>query len=103
MEGPQWDAFTEACEGTHALMNVEHRSRVGCTYIKYNLRILSQPSRERNHNLSEFSFLFFLVCLCVISVFSGLSSVWCRRHINIPTVSSKSCIKLDECASHDNS
>lgn len=72
MEGPQWDAFTEACEGTHALMNVEHRSRVGCTYIKYNLRILSQPSRERNHNLSEFSFLFFFGLFMCYFCFLGL-------------------------------
>lgn len=87
-----------ACEGAHTLINAGRWNRIGCSYIKCNL---CTPASTLLGKKAE-AFLFCFFCLFVIPVFSGLSSVWCRRHINIPALSSKSCIKLDESASDDN-
>lgn len=70
MELLQSHAFTEACEGTHTLMYVEHRNRIGCTYIKYNLHM---PKSTRKGKKPEpfwvVLFIFFVVC-CVLFLFS---------------------------------
>lgn len=109
MELLQSDAFMEACEGTHTLMIVEHRKRIGCTYIKYNLCMPKSTLKGKKPEPFWVFFLFFYFfgrlfvcyfCFLRLSVFIGLSSLVQKAHKH---TCSKSRIKLDECASHDNS
>lgn len=73
MELLQEDAFTKACEGTHTLMNVECRDRIGCTYIKYNLCI---PKSTLQGKKPEHFWRFFFSGGVIIPIFWGSLFSW---------------------------